>query len=361
MPDAELVPVFDGHNDTLTKIRHADAADSRSFLARSDRGHLDLPRAREGGLVGGFFAIFTSSPKWNRVESPLLDDAGEAVPGGWAVELPTKLDRRNALGFTLSVMSDLFKIVDESKGQVEVVRSADSLEQCIDDGRFATILHIEGAEAIDSRLEALDVFYEAGLRSLGPVWSRPNAFASGVPFDFPRHPDTGPGLTAAGRRLIRRCNQLGILVDLSHLNARGFWDVAKLSEAPLVATHSNAHSLSATPRNLTDAQLDILALSGGVVGLNYAVPFLREDGKPNADTTVAEIARHARYIVDLIGVDHVALGSDFDGAMMPTDLPDVTQLPKVIAALRDVGFNEDEVHRIAYRNWIRVLRATWGA
>ncbi len=361
MPDAELVPVFDGHNDTLTKIRHADGADSRSFLERSDRGHLDLPRARDGGLVGGFFAIFTSSPKWNRVESPLLDDAGDTVPGGWAVDLPTKLDRRYALGFTLSVMSDLFKIVDESEGRVEVVRSADSLEKCIDDGRFATILHIEGAEAIDTRLEALDVFYEAGLRSLGPVWSRPNAFASGVPFDFPRHPDTGPGLTAAGRRLIRRCNQLGILVDLSHLNARGFWDVAKLSEAPLVATHSNAHSLSATPRNLTDAQLDILALSGGVVGLNYAVPFLREDGKPNADTTVAEIARHARYIADLIGVDHVALGSDFDGAMMPKDLPDVTQLPRLLAALRDVGFNEDEVHRIAYRNWIRVLRATWGA
>jgi membrane dipeptidase len=349
MPDAPVIPVFDGHNDTLTHIRNAPAEKRRTFLERSDLGHLDLPRAREGGLAGGFFAIFTSSADWTMTRDPLTDEDGAVVEGGWSVALPAKLPRRKALSYTVSVMSDLHRIVTDANGDVAIVRTAAELERCIADGTFAVIMHIEGAEAIDTRLEALDVFYEAGLRSLGPVWSRPNAFAHGVPFDFPRHPDTGPGLTAAGRRLVKRCNELGVMLDLSHLNARGFWDVAKMSTAPLVATHSNAHALSATPRNLTDAQLDVLALSGGVVGLNYAVGFLRPDGKPDPETPLSLIADHARYIADRIGVRHLALGSDFDGAMMPSDLGDVTQLPSLLNALRSVGFSEE------------VLGETWRA
>ena len=361
MPEASPIPVLDGHNDTLTRIRRAPPEESRTFLERSEHGQLDLPRAREGGLAGGFFAIFTSSPDYHREPKPLFGDDGEVVPGGWAIELPPRLGRRTALTFTVSVMSDLFRIVEQSEGAVEVVRTSRDLERCLSDGIFAVILHIEGAEAIGTRLETLDVFYEAGLRSLGLVWSRPNAFAHGVPFDFPRHPDTGPPLTAAGRRLVARCNELGVLIDLSHLNARGFWDVAKISQAPLVATHSNAHALCPTPRNLTDAQLDVIALSGGVVGMNYNVGFLRSDGDGKAETSLTEIARHARYVADRIGVGHVALGSDFDGATMPGDLGDVTLLPNLIEALRDIGFSDDDVLAIAYKNWVRVLGATWAA
>ena len=114
---------------------------------------------------------------------------------------------------------------------------------------LAPVLHIEGAEAIDPNFELLDVLYEAGVRSLGPVWSRPNAFGHGVPFRRPSSPDTGPGLTDLGKELIGACNRLGILIDLSHLNERGFWDVAAISNAPLVATHSNAHALSPHSRN----------------------------------------------------------------------------------------------------------------
>ena len=199
MPE-ETIPVFDGHNDTLTKIRHGGPDAQRSFLERSELGHLDLPRARESGLAGGFFAIFTSSPDYDRVVGPLLGPDGAVVPGGRSVQLPPLLDRHIATSWTLSVMSDVFRLEAESGGEIEVVRTVADLRRCIAEGTFAVILHIEGAEAIDTGLEFLDVLYEAGLRSLGPVWSRPNAFAHGVPFDFPRHPDTGPGLTAAGRR-----------------------------------------------------------------------------------------------------------------------------------------------------------------
>ena len=362
MPE-KTISVFDGHNDTLTKIRHGGPGAQRSFLERSELGHLDLPRAREGGLVGGFFAIFTSSPNYERVVGEILGPDGTVVAGGWSIQLPGKLERRIAASWTLSVMSDLFRLEAESDGDLEVVRTVADLRRCLAEGTFAVILHIEGAESIDRNLEALDVFYEAGLRSLGPVWSRPTIFGHGVPFDFPRSPDTGPGLTAAGRRLVQRCNELGILIDLSHLNEKGFWDVARISDAPLVATHTCAWSLSPTPRNLTDTQLEAVGDSGGVVGINYAVAFLREDGNGSGEvvTPLTEIVRHARYIVDRIGVEHVALGSDFDGAKIPDDLGDVSGLPRLIEACRDAGFEEKEIERIAYQNWVRVLEETWRA
>jgi len=362
MPE-RTIPVFDGHNDTLTKIRRGGPDSQQSFLERSELGHMDLLRAREGGLAGGFFAIFTSSPGYEWVVGELLDRDGEVVSGGWSVPLPPKLERRIATSWTLSVMSDLFRLEAESDGELEVVRTVADLQRCLAEGTFAVILHIEGAESIDRNLEALDVFYEAGLRSLGPVWSRPTIFGHGVPFDFPRSPDTGCGLTAAGARLVRRCNELGVLIDLSHLNEKGFWNVARISDAPLVATHSCAWSLCPTPRNLTDEQLDAVGESDGVVGINYAVGFLRADGNESGEvvTPVTEIVRHARYVVDRIGVDHVALGSDFDGATIPDDLGDVRDLPRLIEAFRDAGFEEKEIEQIAYRNWIRVLEQTWRA
>jgi membrane dipeptidase len=184
-------------------------------------------------------------------------------------------------------------------------------------------------------------------------------FAEGVPFRFPSSPDTGPGLTPAGRDLVRACNRLGILVDLSHLNEAGFWDVAEVSEAPLVATHSNAHALCASSRNLTDAQLDEIGKRGGVVGVNFAVTFLREDGSQVPETPLSEIVRHIEYIADRIGIDHVAFGSDFDGAVVPDALGGLAGFPKLAAELRDAGFDDEAVAKVTHRNWQRVLAETW--
>ena len=208
-------------------------------------------------------------------------------------------------------------------------------------------------------LEALETWYAAGLRSLGPVWSRPNAFAHGVPFIFPSSPDTGAGLTAAGRRLVQRCAELGILVDLSHLNEAGFWDVARLDAGPLVASHSAAHALCAASRNLTDAQLDAIGRSGGLVGIVFACLFLRADFGDDADTPLDLIAAHARYVADRIGVEHVALGSDFDGATIPAALGDAAGMPRLLAALAGAGFTRQEIDAIAWENWRRVLTAWW--
>src|SRR5205823_13441057 len=210
--------------------------------------------------------------------------------------MPPTPDLASAQRTAIAMAADLFRIEAQSEGQVKVVRTADELTGCLADGTFAAILHFEGAEAIDPELDALEVFYRAGLRSLGPVWSRPNAFAHGVPFKFPHSPDTGPGLTDAGKELVRACNHLGVMIDLSHLNERGFWDVAELSDAPLVATHSNAHALCQSTRNLTDAQLDAIRDSGGIVGVNFAVTFLREDGRYVPAAGIDEIVRHVEYL-----------------------------------------------------------------
>jgi len=249
----------------------------------------------------------------------------------------------------------------ERDGHLRIVRTIADLDAAREDGVLAAVMHHEGAEAIDPGLQALELWYAAGLRSLGPVWSRPNAFAHGVPFMFPASPDTGPGLTAAGRRLVRRCAELGIAVDLSHLNEAGFWDVARLDGAPLIASHSGVHALCASTRNLTDAQLDAIAASGGLVGIVFAAPFIRADGADDADTPLAAIVAHVRYAADRIGVEHVALGSDFDGATVPDELGDVAGLPRLLDALAAAGFTEDEVRAIAWDNWRRVLARAWRA
>jgi membrane dipeptidase len=340
-----VIPVFDGHNDALTR---EDAAD---FATGRDGGHLDLPRARAGGLAGGIFAMFTPTPGAERI-----DFDGE---GRMEIELAAPIGREMAAAATTQAAGRLLAL--ERDGHIRLVREIADLDAARADGVLAAVLHHEGAEAIDPDLEALELWYAAGLRSIGPVWSRPNAFAHGVPFAFPASPDTGPGLTTAGRRLVRRCAKLGVAVDLSHLNEAGFWDVARLDEAPLIASHSGVHALCASTRNLTDPQLDAIGSSGGLVGIVFAAPFLRADGADEADTPLRRIVEHVRYAADRIGVDHVALGSDFDGATMPDELGDVAGLPRLIDALRADGFSEDEVRAIAWDNWRRVLARAWGA
>jgi membrane dipeptidase len=254
----------------------------------------------------------------------------------------------------------LAAIERDSDGAVRVVRDAGALDACLDDGSLAAVLHVEGAEPIGSELEELGALYDAGMRSLGIAWSRPNRFGHGVPFEFPGSPDQGPGLSDLGRALVRACNELGVMVDVSHLSERGFWDVAETSEAPLVASHSNAHALCPSPRNLTDDQLRAVGESGGLVGINLCVAFLRADGADDPDTPLSAAAAHAAHVAEVAGLEAVALGSDFDGATMPRKLDGAAKLPALFDALRAFGFAEPELEQIALGNWRRVLRDSWG-
>jgi membrane dipeptidase len=342
--------VFDGHNDALSRLLEVGPEAAAGFLAGDGEGHLDVPRAARGGFAGGCFAVFTASPP------------EEAYATG---EYFAPVEQPRALPEALAQVALLLRLERESGGLLRVVREAADLDG--DTGSspsagtsgIAAVLHLEGAEPIGPGLEELEVLHAAGLRSLGLVWSRPNAFATGVPFGFPGSPDQGPGLTDAGRALVRACGELGIVVDVSHLNARGFWDVAELSAAPLVASHSGAHVLCASPRNLTDDQLRAIGERRGIVGINFHVGFLRADGADDADTPLALIAEHAAHVAQVAGAECVGLGSDFDGAMMPAALGDVTGLPALLDTLRAAGFSQAEVDGIAFGNWRRVLEATW--
>lgn len=349
-------PIFDGHNDTLLSLYLPARGGGRTFFARDARGHLDLPRAREGGLAGGFFAI-NAPPDLSGVMQPESDFARTAT--GYEMRLADAIDPAFAGRFTMGALASALTLEAESAGRVKIVRTIAELETCLRTGVLAIVLHFEGAEAIDAELDALHVFHAAGLRSLGIVWSRPNLFGWGVPFAYPRSPDTGPGLTAAGRALVRACNRLGVLLDLAHLTERGFWDVAGLSDAPLVVTHAGAHAICPSTRNLTDKQLDAIGASNGVVGVLFDVTNIRPDGDLNADTPLGMIVDHVAYIADRIGVEHVALGSDFDGAEMPRALRDAASLPKLLTELRGRGFTGAALRQIAHENWVRVLRRTW--
>ena len=150
------------------------------------------------------------------------------------------------------------------------------------------------------------------------------------------------------------------MIDLSHLNEKGFWDVAKTSDAPLVATHSNAHALCTHSRNLTDKQLAAIRNTGGMVGLNYAVAFLREDGRKDMNTPLETMMKHLDYLIEHVGEDHVGLGSDFDGATIPFELKTVSGLPKLIDKMRQHGYGTKVIHKICSENWINLLKRTWG-
>lgn len=349
MPPTEPA-IFDGHNDALLKLYRSGVAEPHLQFIEGYNAHVDLPKARAGGFGGGFFAIFvppTESGDYSGMAKPEYD-----------LPLPRQLSCEEALPVAVAQAGILLRL--QAEGALTVCRTAAEIAACLEAGTVAAIMHMEGAEAIDPDFRSLDVLYGAGLRSLGPVWSRPTLFGNGVPFRFPSTGDTGPGLTDAGHELVRVCNQKRIMIDLSHLNEAGFWDVAKRSTHPLVATHSNAHALCPHARNLTDRQFAAIRGSDGMVGVNFATAFLRPDGQMKQEADLDNMIRHLDYLIEHLGEDRVGFGSDFDGAMIPQPIGSVAGLPALRQAMRDHGVDEPLMTKLAHGNWLRVLRLTWG-
>jgi membrane dipeptidase len=345
--------VFDGHNDLLSRLGDEETEAALRIAAGGGRGAIDLPRAAAGGFAGGFFACYVPSPEG----MTLAEMMDLMTRPAYDLPLPDPVSAADALPVVLRQMALLFAM--ERRGMLSLCRTVGEIRAAMAAGRMAAILHLEGAEAIDPDLHALEVLHRAGLRSVGPVWSRDTIFGHGVPFRFPSSPDTGPGLTEAGLRLVRACDEMGIMLDLSHLNEAGFWDVARHSRRPLVATHSNAHAICPHSRNLTDRQLDAIAGSDGMVGLNFAVSFLRPDGRKVADTPVEVMLRHLDHLIDRLGEDRVGLGSDYDGAVVPRELDHVGKLPVLRRAMRDHGYGEALIAKLCHGNWLRVLEKSW--
>lgn len=346
------IPIFDGHNDVLLRLFQAGGRDHTDSFITGREGHIDLKKAKSGGLAGGFFAIYVPSPIDLDLKFELMTQDSYDLP------LPPAVDLTDALPIALRQAAILVEL--ETLGALKICTSVNEVQTCMKDGVMAAIMHMEGAEAIDADLYNLDIFYRVGLRSLGPVWSRPTIFGEGVPFRFPSTGDIGGGLSEDGVRLVKRCDELGIMLDMSHLNEAGFWDIAKHSTKPLVATHSNSHVLSPHARNLTDRQLAAIAESDGMVGLNFAVAFLRADGKMLADVHYDVMLRHLDHLIEHLGEDCVGLGSDFDGAVIPEGMGDCAGLATFRDAMRAHGYNDTLMMKLCHENWMRLLAHNMG-
>jgi membrane dipeptidase len=311
--------VFDGHCDTLLALVEG----TRRFVERSSAGHVDLPRLREGGVDAQIFACCVGGPQ---AERPLVR--------------------------FLRMADALHREVEAHPEHLRLARCAADVEKAKAAGQVACILSMEGAEPLEGELAVLRMLYRLGLRNLGLVWSGRNALGSAV---FGDGIDDA-GLSDFGRQVVREANRLGLMVDVSHLNERGFWDVVELTERPIVASHSNARALFDHPRNLWDEQIRAIAETGGLVGVVFT--FLTPQG---TRATLDHVLEQVDHMVSLVGPDHVGLGSDFDGIRQtPVGLEDVSRLGAVTQGLLERGYREEDVRKILGLNWLRVFRQVAG-
>jgi membrane dipeptidase len=315
--------VFDAHCDTLQEV----LAGKRRLGERSEEGHIDLPRLREGGVTAQIFALFVSPNHFPR----------------------------GAASQALRLLDVFYQEMGENADQLTLAATASDIERAKAEGRVARILGLEGAEALEGDLGVLRAFYKLGVRNIGLTWNLRNAAADGV--DETR---SSSGLSNFGVQLVQEMNHLGILVDVSHLSPTGVRDVLHVSEAPVIASHSNAYALCPHRRNLTDEQLEGIASKGGVVGVTFVPNFVTEDGN---QATLESLLDHIDHMVKTMGVDHVGLGSDFDGffdSVKVQDLEDVTCLPRLTAGLVGRGCGEEDVKKILGGNFMRVFREVVG-
>ncbi|GAB6136676.1 dipeptidase [Thermococcus prieurii] len=261
----------------------------------------------------------------------------------------TRPDRRkDATTYGFEVLNAFLRDVEESE-RFELVRNVEEMRKTIEDGRVALWLGLEGGEPIGESLELLEVFYRLGLRVLTLTWSLRNAIGDGV---FER---TNGGLTNFGIEVVGKAEELGIVIDLSHINEAGFWDALSVTSFPVIASHSNARKLCDHPRNLTDEQLKAIAERDGVVGA-VAIPSFIDKERP----TLERYVEHIAYMVDLIGYKHVGLGFDFVyylsgwSGRSVEGFEDESKIPALIEKLRE-NFSEKEVEAITFRNFERVF------
>ncbi len=345
------VPFFDGHNDFLLRLWKSPAPREETWLGDGRIGHLDLARMKASGFAGGLFAIFVPPAS----SGPPPDFKALMADPPYNLPMPPQMTHTQAQPDALTMAGLLHWMERVAPQDFCVCRSVTEIREAMAAGRIAGVMHMEGAEAIGPDLDALYLFHQMGLRSLGPVWSRPTIFGHGVPMAFPGTPDIGPGLTNKGRDLVRLCNELGILIDLSHLNEKGFDDVAAVSTAPLVATHSNAHALCRSPRNLTDRQLHMIRERDGMVGFNFATFYLNANGSADQGTDWEVMLRHLDHLISEAGEDHVGLGSDFDGCVLPDLIGDVTGIPNLFQAMAAHGYDAPLIEKLARGNWLNCL------
>jgi membrane dipeptidase len=353
--------IVDGHIDTPQRMLDLKA----DITTRLADGHIDVPRMREGGLTAAFFSIWVDA----------------------------RYVRGTAFRRALDLIGAVRALADTSP-DVELATTAADVRAAAARGHVAALMGVEGGHAIESSLEKLDSLYGLGVRYLTLTWNNGNDWA-GSSTDPERH----GGLTSFGRQVVARMNQLGMLVDVSHVSDATFRDVLATSTRPVIASHSSCRALAHHPRNLSDEQLRAIAGNGGVVGINFYPVFLdehfrdqyeamrrrlkpqidairaRHRGRPGESAfevdkfvgqhaesldvpTIDRLVDHIDHAVQVMGIDHVGLGSDFDGiSVLPRPMKDATSLPELVRALVARGYSDSDVRKILGENFLRLLTA----
>ncbi len=312
--------IIDGHTDVLLAL----VEQRRKFYEESDRGHVDLPRMKKANLIASFFAIW-----------PAINQ--------YYIQKGTR---------------QLLELVEDPRNEALLIRKKEDIEKADKENKIGVIFHIEGIGGFDSEFHLLNILYRTGLRSFGITWSDKNLFGSGSSF-VPNTPEDTRGITAEGRELIAEANKLGIIIDVSHLSDKSFWDVLDVTKKPVIASHSSVRKISPHVRNLSDEMIKALVDNGGMMGINFGNVFLREDCARDADTPLTKVIDHIDHVVNLVGPDHIAFGSDFDGTGVPSEIKDVTGFIALVKELENRGYSDKDINKICHGNYIRIFSKVW--
>lgn len=310
-----MIPVFDGHCDTLFLL---EITNSPYGALKSNKFHVDLDRLGAYSPSAQFFAVWGEK---------------DMFPGEGVFKRLTKR---------------FFKEAELAADKLMHCRSASDAEKAKQSGKIAAFLSVEGAELIDCE-RGLDAAYDKGVRAVTLTWNNPNEL-SGTNIN-----DSERGLSAAGRSFVRRCQSLGVIVDVSHLSDPGFWDVIDIAEKPVIASHSNSRAVCKHTRNLTDEQFKAIRDTGGTVGINLFSDFLCE--KPES-ADIDTCIRHIEHFLNLNGEKTLALGADFDGCMaLPEGINGVQGWSLIYNELKNRGYGEKLLNDIFYNNLMRVVQS----
>lgn len=312
--------ICDGHCDTILRL----LAQDRSLGQRAESGHVDLPRLYEGGVTAQVFALF-------------VEDA--YIPG-------------QAIRRTLQLLDRFYQELAANAERIFLATSAADVRRAKSEGKVAAFLGVEGGEALEGDIAVLRIYHRLGVRLLTLTWNRRNALADGV-----RESRTGGGLTNLGVQVVQEMNRLGMLVDIAHMSPAGVRDVLQVSQAPIIASHANARAVCDHPRNLSDEQIRAIAAKGGVIGVTFVPDFVA----PRGQAGLPRLVDHVMHLIQVGGEDAVALGSDYDGfgfggtSDQFHDLPDVSYLPHLTAALLERGLSEGTVEKVLGGNFLRLV------
>ena len=322
----------DMHCDTIYEIYEGQKR-GESISLRNNSLHLDLEKMKKGGYGIQNFAMYVDLEK---SENPFLQ--------------------------AMEMIDVFYKEMEANKDLIQVVKSYEDIEKNWKEGRMSAMLTLEEGGMCLGNIRFLRDFYRLGARMMTLTWNYPNelAYPNKIVMEGPErgcYPDTEHGLTERGMEFLEEMERLGMIIDISHLNDAGIWDVFKHTKKPFVASHSNARTLASHPRNLTDEMIRALGERGGVAGINYCPAFLHDwkEGE-NKKSLVSHMVRHMKHMKQVGGIGCIGLGSDFDGIRGELELPDAGKLPLLEEEMKRQGFLPSEIEAVFYGNVLRLYK-----